>query len=370
MYFTVIIPTMWRFPLFPKFLEDLVDNTYVDQVIIINNDNTRTPELLKSDKITLIDKGKNLKVNPSWNLAVRLSRNEDICIVNDDLIYDLRIFKALTKINQNNFGAAGMALGGHLPSSGQPELTTGIIDIKLLEFNYYGFGQFMYIKKRQWVNIPYECEFGFGDDWVVQTNISKKLLVYNIYECFTKTKGYMTMREVNDRDSIYEKEKSMYNEYIELFRRVSDENVRQYKSSLEREIISSKFSILLTYFYNSESITIYGKNINEVSKIALLTGKKIRAFNTVLDTNLQRTFLQLIKYNDIQYELVDILDNSIEQTDVLIATEYVDINQLTDKVNNYIIVTEEIFNHFRINNGWSIENNINGLIILKRNGIK
>ena len=51
MKFTVIIPTMWRFPLFTKFIEDLVDNEFVDQVIIIDNDNTKTPKLIDNKKI-------------------------------------------------------------------------------------------------------------------------------------------------------------------------------------------------------------------------------------------------------------------------------------------------------------------------------
>ena len=102
--FTIIIPTMWRYQPFVKFLTDLLDHELIHEVIIINNDKSKTPELPNSSKLRLVDYGGNIYVNPSWNRGVRLSNTENVVIINDDLIFDLRVFKKLQQIDDPNFG--------------------------------------------------------------------------------------------------------------------------------------------------------------------------------------------------------------------------------------------------------------------------
>ena len=71
--FTFVIPTMWRYEPFVKFLTDLLDHDLVHEVIIINNDKPKTPELPDSPKLRLVDFGGNIYVNPSWNRGVRFN---------------------------------------------------------------------------------------------------------------------------------------------------------------------------------------------------------------------------------------------------------------------------------------------------------
>lgn len=366
MKFTVVIPTMWRFALFPKFLEDLIDNIYIDQVIIINNDNTRTPVLPTSEKITLIDKGKNLKVNPSWNLAVRMSRNEDICIINDDIIYDLRIFKYLSKSDQNQFGAAGLVYdGGRLDS----EIEKGIINLQLMDFylGWYGFGQLMYVKKSQWINIPHELLFGYGDDWIIHSNIQRSLLVYNIYGCLSITKASTTMVIVLDPKKVQQQEREYFQEYLNLLIISNYDHASQIKNNLKNQM-KTEYGTILGKLTDSKSIAIYGENISEISKAIISTDKKVRIYNTKLDSDLQKIILQLIKFNDLQYEVMDYSDLCIDSADTIIIENGKDLNSISKLANKNIIILNEDANNSSLimNNQWDIAYNINGIVVLAK----
>ena len=338
---------MWRFPLFTKFIEDLVDNEFVDQVIIIDNDNTKTPKLIDNKKIELIDFGFNLIVNPSWNLAVRYSRNEDICIVNDDIIYDLRVFKHLSKIEPNQFGSAGMVCGDKFLG---PFTKTGIIEISLLKDIYVGFGHFMYVKKSQYINIPHELKFGYGDDWMIFSNISRKLLVYIIDECLFMTEGSMTMREVQGKESIfkYETEKFLY------YRSLLDENNDEKSFSLQNKLAEDTkiyldiVSDMLNYNYSVTTLTYCD---NDITKMFLANFNKVRTYTKTFDPNLQEMFYVMRHIKDVQYECVFQFDTEIEASDILFVNA--PINNLSDylsKAEKFVIIRKEYEN--QINDDW------------------
>ena len=97
---TVVVPTMWRYSPFLDLLKYILKVDVVTECIIINNDNTRTPThpVLTNPKVKLVDFGKNIFVNPAWNYGVQHSSNNIVCILNDDLIFDLKLFYFSEKI--------------------------------------------------------------------------------------------------------------------------------------------------------------------------------------------------------------------------------------------------------------------------------
>ena len=89
---SIIIPTIQKKP---KILASLVnllkDEECVSEIIIINNlIDTPIPETLFTEnnyqKIKMVTTSKNLYVNPSWNMGVMLSKNENFALFNDDLL--------------------------------------------------------------------------------------------------------------------------------------------------------------------------------------------------------------------------------------------------------------------------------------------
>ena len=97
--------------------------------IIINNDNTRTPDhpVLTNPKVKLVDFGQNIFVNPAWNYGVQNSSNTIVCILNDDLIFDLKLFYKMAEFVTPEMGVVGKLAGD--ATLGQTVLTNGEINI-------------------------------------------------------------------------------------------------------------------------------------------------------------------------------------------------------------------------------------------------
>jgi glycosyltransferase involved in cell wall biosynthesis len=101
---SVIVSTSWKsnqsfFKMLP-----LLDWSYsVGEVIIIDNNMKETPkdDLKKYNKLLRIPSEVELSKSQSFNLGVKASSNEIICFLDDDVIFDPRIFEFVSvAINQ------------------------------------------------------------------------------------------------------------------------------------------------------------------------------------------------------------------------------------------------------------------------------
>ena len=210
--FSVIVPTMWRsLALFEKSLKDLVEHTLVDEVIIINNDTARTPKwkVLKHPKIRTLDQKENIKVNPAWNLGVAESKNEDICIINDDLYFDVRLFDRVKEHDKDN-SLYGFIVGD--ASLNQTTVTDGSIQFELWKPGIinYGFGQIMILQKKNWKPIMAELEVYFGDDFILYSHMLNKSEIYLIANMKYEEDFSATSKDLNISEQYYEKEKPIY----------------------------------------------------------------------------------------------------------------------------------------------------------------
>jgi glycosyltransferase involved in cell wall biosynthesis len=171
--FTVVIPTMWKPDTFEEQLNDLCLCEYVDEIILIDNDISTTPsfEILKNKKLLKINPLENLVVNPSWNLGVRLSLNNNICLLNDDLLMDMKVFEFMS--NHKDKSLSGLSMCNQ----------DG--DIRLSEANErtHGFGCMMFIRKDTYTYIPHELLMYYGDDYLFHMNKFNKNKNYYILGC-------------------------------------------------------------------------------------------------------------------------------------------------------------------------------------------
>jgi len=92
---SIIIPTMWRYEPFFEILPTIVDLECVGEIIIINNDVQRTPNLavLNHPKIVMHNSPENLYVCPAWNLGAKLATNEKMAFLSDDVHINLNVFQ-------------------------------------------------------------------------------------------------------------------------------------------------------------------------------------------------------------------------------------------------------------------------------------
>ncbi len=94
---SVIIPTMWKYKPFIRFLADLTWVSSIGEIIIIDNNPSERPstDLFLHPLINMITHGHNIYVNPAWNLGVEKSKHDKICLLNDDVIVDLKLFNRM-----------------------------------------------------------------------------------------------------------------------------------------------------------------------------------------------------------------------------------------------------------------------------------
>ena len=211
--FSVIIPTMWKYTPFLQFLEDLNRFELIDEILVFDNDPDHKPNThsLNDSKVSFTRDSchLNIGVNPAWNWGVAKARNEKIAILNDDFIFDLRVFlKADKLLNAPTTGVIGMAPGDHPTITHQPALTTGTIDIipQTPDIHRWGFGYAMFMNKRHWDNIPEDMKIFCGDDWIFDGCKMKKLTNYIITNFLWRTPGSVTSgameAEFGDHDKL------------------------------------------------------------------------------------------------------------------------------------------------------------------------
>jgi len=218
---TVVVPTMWRYAPFLDFVKYILKVDVVTECIIINNDNTRTPNhpVLTDSKFKLVDFGKNIFVNPAWNYGVQNSSNNIVCILNDDLIFDLKLFYKMAEFVTPEMGVVGKLAGD--TTLGQTPLSNGEINIEpFVGQNCQGFGELMFIHKDRWQTIPSELRIGFGEVYVFEKLLYAGFQNFMITNLFQYHAGSTTVKEITrkDADALYVQESAAYEIYKQSFR--------------------------------------------------------------------------------------------------------------------------------------------------------
>ena len=193
---SVVIPTMWRYEPFPDFLEQMLDHALVHKVILINNDNTRTPvhSALVHPKLKMLDFGQNIFVNPAWNVGVYHSETSIVCIANDDITFDLTLFDKICEWYTHDKGCVGLTEDNNVPGSIEFELHTNQ--------RCFGFGQLMFVHQHNWIDIPPDLNVYFGDNWIFDTHKQKygsnyliKNLHYSTPHALTSKEGFANLEK-------------------------------------------------------------------------------------------------------------------------------------------------------------------------------
>jgi hypothetical protein len=171
--FTVVIPTIWKPDTFEEQLNSLCCSEYVDEIILINNDKKITPNfnILNHKKILHVTPPRNLVVNPSWNLGVNLSNNNNICLLNDDILFDLNVFKFMLDHKEKTL--CGLAMNNQ----------EGDLRLVLSDTRIHGFGCMMFVRKDTYDRIPDNLIYLHGDDYLFHMNTSKGNNNYYIFGC-------------------------------------------------------------------------------------------------------------------------------------------------------------------------------------------
>lgn len=174
--YSIIIPTLWKSNRIHKLLRDLIKCEFVDEIILIDNANKYFEYYEALDKVRLVQVEENIYVNPAWNLGVKISKNNCISILNDDINFNPNIFEIITKDILNQFGIIGMGAGNYQ--------NTNIDDSPVLEVwspgvNDWGWGCFIMFDKKNWIDIPDTIKIWYGDNFIKDVNTAPKAVLRN-----------------------------------------------------------------------------------------------------------------------------------------------------------------------------------------------
>ena len=258
---SIVVPTMWRYEPFLDFAQYLVRVDVVSELIIINNDSNKTPQhpVLNHPKVRMLDFGQNIFVNPAWNIGVQAARKDIVCILNDDLQFDLKLLYKIADFIQPNMGAIGLMTGNE--TYGQVPITTGRIELFPFEGqNCIGFGELMFIHKNAWIDIPTGMNIGMGDVFIFERCLYHGLQNYFIANMFHFHYGNATTKEepMESANQRIQQEAAIYNAikatwfakphfYQNIEGWFSDDDAQIYKIAIERTTIPAQFVEIGSY---------------------------------------------------------------------------------------------------------------------------
>ena len=193
--YSVVIPTMWRVRSFPQFLETLVKEPLVSEIIIINNDVKNTPsDLITHPNIKLLNQSTNIGVNAAWNLGVSASSEDTLCMLNDDIEFDFKIFNYLKDKISTDVGMIGIDI----------HTKTSELSLETVEEFMFGYACLFFINKNNYTPIPDSILIYYGDNWLFNTNklkqkTNKKVLGGSFRGIISATSRYFTLQSPLDQ---------------------------------------------------------------------------------------------------------------------------------------------------------------------------
>jgi hypothetical protein len=359
--FDIIIPTMWAAKDFLKSLEKYISYDSVRSIIIIDNNKSRKPktDLLRNNKIQIIDYGFNTYVNPAWNEGVYVAKSNLLCIANDDIIIDESIFKMVYNHNLKTGDLVGVNLRGYHDNYKIDDYIE--TDEKIVYLNYdrtrpigsqaWAFGICMFMQKDTYCQIPSLYKVWFGDDYLAQK--AKKIYALNT----NRIKGTIseTLKRHDHKTDIH---KRLILDCKNLIRFDHFENGKNW--DIPKNMISANYeqtpNNVLESEYNkarnvvsdiNENVHILydlAKECTHVTEMGVRTGVSTRALlysgvNKLIsyDLNLDSKVESLFKYarsigRDAEYIKADVLKIEIEETDLLFIDTYHTYSQLKQEL--------------------------------------
>lgn len=275
--YSIVVPTMWRVKdEFVEFLAKLKASEYVDEIIVIDNDAEKRPNDLEDEKIQVYSFGRNIYVNPAWNFGVSTAKNDLICIMNDDVAFDLAIFERLEKILSSDCGAIGICPGEK--DFDQPAVTDKSIDIIPWTGQHtYGFGCLMFLHKDIWEDIPAGLDIYFGDNFIFDLQLKKHRTNYLITNMDFYSPFAATTRDQSLTAGFLEKERPIYEKIKKEFHEEEKTSIMQPKKKIliaiptakyiEPDTFKSIYDLHVPEGYETTFQYFYGYNIDQVRNL-------------------------------------------------------------------------------------------------------
>jgi hypothetical protein len=163
--FSVIIPTIWSPPI--DKIDDLVNKLIacqnIEEIILINNNPSKYSFRYTDDKVREL-RYNNIYVNQSWNVGTYQSKSDLLCIMNDDIDFNLDIFEFIkNSLNgDSNIGIIGVSKSCYSLEQDQE------YQLEKIQTRNRGWGCLMFLRKDSYTWIPNDLKIHFGDDYLIK----------------------------------------------------------------------------------------------------------------------------------------------------------------------------------------------------------
>lgn len=197
----LVIPTMWKAPIILEALKLYTSSGFIGKIVLIDNDSSRRPELEESvlDRLTIIDHGRNIFVNPAWNEGVFLCNSEIICIANDDILIDEKLFEVMISLDWMSHGIDIIGLDLREKKEGIEISKVSISKAVPLGAQIPTFGACMFMPKKNYAAIPKQLQIWYGDDYLAHANSN----TYVVKTCFVTGSMSATIRSFDPNSEIH-----------------------------------------------------------------------------------------------------------------------------------------------------------------------
>jgi glycosyltransferase involved in cell wall biosynthesis len=177
-----IIPTLWKSEYIYDTIGAIQASAFSEiELIIIDNANS---DFESSDnRIKVIKQPENIYVNPAWNLGVSVANNKYVCLLNDDVYFNIDLFvksfneQVINTEHSKNFGILAYQPGTSFAN--EINQSEDLLILRDLNIKGTGFGQVMLFEKDLYEPIDNDIRVFYGDDLIYY--LFKDILKRNIY---------------------------------------------------------------------------------------------------------------------------------------------------------------------------------------------
>jgi hypothetical protein len=207
--YSIIIPTLWKSNRIHKLLRDLIKCEFINEIILIDNSGKYFEYYEALDKVKLVQVEENIYVNPAWNLGIKIAKNDLVALINDDINFDTNIFGVIDTNVLDTFGIIGMGEGNY--KTPIDEERGPYLDIWKPGINDWGWGCFIMLNKKNWIEIPDNIKIWYGDNFIKDVNPSPK-------SCLRNFKVETEMSTTSDGDEWNDRKKEDHINFINYLR--------------------------------------------------------------------------------------------------------------------------------------------------------
>jgi len=202
---SVIIPTLWRSPYVVDLLTYLEGIDCIDEVILIDNNPASAKDLSQLTKVKVIKNETNNYVSPSWNQGYIASKNEHICLLNDDIIIPENVFSLVDGFLSPRIGIVGLLSDVYENILQKTEYMDDVdtIRLTLCTSRNFGYGCCMFMHRDNYRMIPDQLKIQYGDDFLFYS-CDKNCFVLDGFRIVGKLSGslYDDRLQLIDREHV------------------------------------------------------------------------------------------------------------------------------------------------------------------------